>query len=207
MKLSKVERTLCVQHYLCFIQSMSFRKLLMIAFLLKTEFFVQANFSSSSDKYNINNNDETGRNEQLSKKQQKFLMTTLFVEKCVGDNSTTYKTPVNECYNGNNRGTRTMTEEDTDVDGNSLPSITLWKSNPYGDHDIKDELVKVNDTAIGIFRSFYKSTNGTCLGGVTDSFPNIPLDSCVGPFGEPYPWGTLELIPPTNLNEDIVAVA
>lgn len=191
---------------------------LMIVFLLKKElgfFFrteqvhlVRANFASSSNTNNDNSNAETKRKEQgmgQGGEQQQLLMTRLFAEKCVGDNYTTYKTPIDECYNGNNQDS--IIEKDRDINSNSLPPImSSWISNPYGDHDIKDELVNVNDEAIGVFRSFYQSTNGTCMGDVTDSFPNIPLNSCVGPFGEPYPWGTLKLISPTSENEEMVAV-
>eukprot|EP00729_Bicosta_minor_P019101 gene19101-322_t len=37
-------------------------------------------------------------------------------------------------------------------------------------------------------RTFYDSTNGTCVGH--DGGFTIPLNACVGPFGKPRPWGT-----------------
>lgn len=36
-------------------------------------------------------------------------------------------------------------------------------------------------------RSFYSSSNGSCTAR-TDGF-SLPLDTCVGPFGKPRPWG------------------
>lgn len=117
-----------------------------------------------------------------------ILITTLYVDNgCIGENYTIYATPIDECYSG-----KDSYNFDTDL------SLFMSHNNPFGDNDITDEMIQENDEIIGISRSFYKSTNGTCTGGITDSFPNIPLNVCVGPFGEPYPWGTLKLISKTK---------
>jgi hypothetical protein len=52
-----------------------------------------------------------------------------------------------------------------------------------------------------IKRSFYSSKNSSCIGEPTDEFV-IPLHQCVGPWGEPRPWGILTLI---EINEDLHA--
>lgn len=124
------------------------------------------------------------------------LMTTLFTDKCVGSNYTIYETPIATCYNRYSwKTSEIMNESYINHDHlNLFGSDDNLIMNPYGKYDITDELIKINDKIIGISRSFYKSDNGTCTGGITDMFPNIPLDNCVGPFGEPFPWGYLQLI-------------
>lgn len=131
---------------------------------------------------------------EIGEQKMQLLLTTLYVDKCTSDNFTTYRTPIGDCYNGKHFNT---TQDFVTI------SSTLWStvSNPYGDHDIIDELVTENNKIVWISRSFYKSTNGTCMEGITDSFPNIPLYDCVGPFGEPFPWGILKLI--TSINNEV----
>mmetsp|Transcript_5342 Transcript_5342/g.7947 ORF Transcript_5342/g.7947 Transcript_5342/m.7947 type:complete len:167 (-) Transcript_5342:3463-3963(-) len=126
----------------------------------------------------------------------KLLLTTLYKEKCVGDNYTRYLSPIDQCYNG------------MDVDDyHFLMRSEGWNkmigmNNPYGENDILDTLILSEVGEItGICRSFYHSTNGTCSGDISDSFPNLPLDTCIGPFGEPLPWGMLELVQ-SNISED-----
>lgn len=117
-----------------------------------------------------------------------LLVTTLYKEKCVGDNYTIYVTPIGICYNGMGEGVE-----------HPLKGETGWNEgfgtkNPYGENDILDTLISEGSQITGISRSFYHSTNSSCTGGITDSFPDLPLSSCIGPFGEPFPWGTLELV-------------
>ena len=127
------------------------------------------------------------------------LKTTLFAEKCIGDDFTVYVTPINKCYNGKEMG---MLGEDSSIVNNFAATLINGKNvklkNPYGENDILDELIKENDEIIGIKRSFFHSKNTTCTGGITDSFPNIPIDICVGPFGPPKPWGILNVINQTS---------
>ena len=102
------------------------------------------------------------------------LNATLCVEKCFG-NCAHYVTPIGMCYNGF--------------------SMFNGKSNPFGEHDILDEpITKKTMGIIGVKRSFFNSTNSTCSGEVTDSFNDIPVGKCVGPFGEPRPWGLLKIV-------------
>eukprot|EP01130_Rhizamoeba_saxonica_P011820 TRINITY_DN4926_c0_g1_i1.p1 TRINITY_DN4926_c0_g1~~TRINITY_DN4926_c0_g1_i1.p1 ORF type:complete len:122 (-),score=8.70 TRINITY_DN4926_c0_g1_i1:175-540(-) len=58
-----------------------------------------------------------------------------------------------------------------------FPGDTTWGTNDVFDRANSSYLV----------RSFYESSNGSCT-TVSDSF-EIPLNTCVGPFGPPRPWG------------------
>ena len=60
-----------------------------------------------------------------------------------------------------------------------FPNSTVW-----GTSDVLDVFV---DYGTRLNRTFFESTNGTCLGN-TDGFL-FPLNQCVGPFGPPRPWG------------------
>lgn len=104
------------------------------------------------------------------------LNTTLCTGKCEGD-CKIFVTPVMKCYNG----------------------ISMFgdnKENPFGAQDILDKIIRgqSSGTAIAVERTFYDSVDGTCSKKRSDQFDSIPLDLCVGPFGEPHPWGTLHLI-------------
>jgi hypothetical protein len=50
-------------------------------------------------------------------------------------------------------------------------------------------------------RFIFPSVNGTCTGPVTDTF-DLPLDTCIGPFGAPRPWGNLTLVTSASDQED-----
>lgn len=107
------------------------------------------------------------------------LNTTLCAEKCFGD-CKHYITPMKRCYNGYSMFQKHGID------------------NPFGEHDILDEPItstkKTGIEIVGIKRMFYKSTNSTCSGGITDSFDDIPIGTCVGPFGDPRPWGLLKIV-------------
>ena len=64
----------------------------------------------------------------------------------------------------------------------------LWPHDPtWAINDIFDKCVN----ATHFQRSLFSSTDGTCEGS-TGSF-GIPIGECVGPFGEPRPWGWFNL--------------
>ncbi|GFH45816.1 hypothetical protein CTEN210_02290 [Chaetoceros tenuissimus] len=104
------------------------------------------------------------------------LNTTLCTGKCEGD-CKTFVTPVMKCYNG-------------------ISMFGESEENPFGAQDILDKIIRGqwSGVAIAIERRFYDSVDGTCSKEKSDQFDSIPLDLCVGPFGEPHPWGTLHLI-------------
>ena len=117
-------------------------------------------------------------------KQINTLMCTS--ESCDGADEQTpgckqYTTPLNQCYNAKNL----------------FPNDPSWS-----EFDIFDEMRMKN-----LHRTFYKSTDGSCAGR-EESTKNIvpqpvdeeddsfilPLDTCVGPFGPPRPWGKFSLV-------------
>eukprot|EP00558_Chaetoceros_sp_UNC1202_P006199 CAMPEP_0197237720 /NCGR_PEP_ID=MMETSP1429-20130617/4472_1 /TAXON_ID=49237 /ORGANISM="Chaetoceros sp., Strain UNC1202" /LENGTH=183 /DNA_ID=CAMNT_0042696769 /DNA_START=67 /DNA_END=618 /DNA_ORIENTATION=- len=113
------------------------------------------------------------------------LNTTLYPKKCVGK-GVHYITPMRQCYNG---------------------QIMYPSSNVFGENDIIDE--PLQDTASGksmkaIRRSFYKSIDGRCTGDVIGVFKEIPTDVCIGPFGEPLPWGTIQIIGEDSFGSDFL---
>lgn len=94
------------------------------------------------------------------------LETVLCIDKCFSD-CKAYSTPLGFCFNAQK----------------FFPSDPSWSK-----FDILDELIgKVN-----IKRTIYASSNGTCVQR-TDEFV-LPLNQCIGPWGEPRPWGKLILL-------------
>lgn len=157
------------------------------------------------------------------KKSMMILKTSLYEQKCKGEDCQNYYTPVQSCYNGNDSyNMKVFQQEDRSSKVNRMDFVNKYlthegcpndddslDSNPFGEYDIYDNLVfkekgikeetfdihdTRNDEIIGIRRLFFKSKDGTCSGEVTDQFSSIPLNQCVGPFGPPKPWGTLKLI-------------
>ena len=106
-----------------------------------------------------------------------ILNTTICSNRCYGD-CLYYLTPIGKCYNGQN-----MFPDDGDDD------------NPFGEQDIMDITVSSKQVcgAPGIQRIFYKSTDGSCSGGASDDFDDLPLNKCIGPYGPPRPWGIMKL--------------
>mmetsp|Transcript_2737 Transcript_2737/g.5630 ORF Transcript_2737/g.5630 Transcript_2737/m.5630 type:complete len:129 (-) Transcript_2737:29-415(-) len=74
-----------------------------------------------------------------------------------------YKIPVSTCYN---------------------PQVEFPDDNGdvWGATDVYDEC---NDRYLK--RTFYSSSDGTCT-NATDTY-TLVYDTCLGPFGEEYPWG------------------
>eukprot|EP01083_Nonionella_stella_P154536 498113_1 len=113
-----------------------------------------------------------------------FLNTTLCTDKCFGE-CESYLTPLEKCYNGHKLFPPFQTEDAR----RGLKN----RSNPYGKYDIFDEVIKSSDeNVVAIKRSFFESTDSSCENS-TGSFEKIPLQICVGPFGEPLPWGSLKI--------------
>ena len=97
------------------------------------------------------------------------IRTELCVDFCL-ENATacvSYQTPVFDCYNGQ----------------------VLFPDDPsWGPYDIKDDTLD----NVAFARKFYSSKDGTCE-NQTDEL-ELPFNECVGPFGQPRPWGKFELI-------------
>ncbi|GMI44157.1 hypothetical protein TrCOL_g5485 [Triparma columacea] len=82
--------------------------------------------------------------------------------------SITYDVPESKCYNPQ--------EQFPDDNGE------VW-----GDFDMMDVC---NERTLT--RTFYSSTDGSCT-NATDSY-KLVYETCLGPFGETYPWGVFSCI-------------
>eukprot|EP00040_Diaphanoeca_grandis_P042968 m.266547 g.266547 ORF g.266547 m.266547 type:complete len:138 (-) comp67975_c0_seq1:148-561(-) len=91
---------------------------------------------------------------------------TVCKEKCNSD-CKTYFTPASSCYN---------------------PQVLFPRDPQWGSFDVLDECV--SDRLLK--RSFFSSTDGSCFNR-TDGF-DLPTNECVGPFGQPRPWGSFNCI-------------
>jgi hypothetical protein len=87
-------------------------------------------------------------------------------------NCALFESPVAVCYNGQ----------------------SLFPNDPsWGEYDIWD--IVVDSTSF--IRTFYFSVNASCQNSA-DTF-TLPFDECVGPFGQPFPWGIFSLVQPYNV--------
>ena len=112
-----------------------------------------------------------------SEPNQYLMLTLCPASGCSSSNPEcqSYVTPVRECFNGQAL----------------FPNDESW-----GDFDVLDEvyLGDINESHAHILRrSFYETTDGSCEGTPTDEF-RLPFNQCVGPFGDPLPWGTFEML-------------
>jgi hypothetical protein len=121
--------------------------------------------------------------EQQQQQLKRMLNMTLCEDKCdLGTNCKSYLTPLDECYNA----------------GTLFPDDPSWSGRDVFDSVICQTLIR------NIFGS--SSSNGTasCVpspdnhgDGGDDRFL-IPMNECVGPFGQPRPWGYFQLTMPTS---------
>ena len=106
------------------------------------------------------------------------LITVLCAGFCDGHDCRAYETPLQgQCYNGQ----------------------VLFPHDPsWGDGDFSDEVIprdldddQEDDSRISsswmLRRTLFRTQDGTC-GDETDRW-TLPLEECVGPFGQPRPWG------------------
>jgi hypothetical protein len=107
------------------------------------------------------------------------LNMTLCVDKCAGENCKTYITPIDQCYS----------------------SSLLFPNDPsWSGKDLRDAIICESQTLV---RTIFDTENGTCSSGSSEDKFRIPLNECVGPFGEPRPWGIFGLIQGQNKNVTI----
>lgn len=126
------------------------------------------------------NDDERSQTQVLAETMNENIGTpklnmTLCVDKCAGKNCKTYITPIDQCYS----------------------SSLLFPNDPsWSGKDLLDVIICETQTLV---RIIFDTENGTCRGSSEDKF-RIPINECVGPFGEPRPWGTFSLIQGQNEN-------
>jgi hypothetical protein len=104
-------------------------------------------------------------------------------------NCKSYITPLSECYNS----------------GVLFPNDPSWSAGK----DVLD--IVICQTLIR--RIYGNSTNnGTCIPSSTNNPNNdddqfqIPMNTCVGPFGQPRPWGYFQLVTPTTTTTTTTAI-
>jgi hypothetical protein len=111
--------------------------------------------------------------ESHSEYQSAKLNMTLCTGRCKGD-CVSYTTPLSTCYS---------------------PSSMYPDDPSWSEFDIWDMIQFDPQLGKALRRTIYPSQDGTCRDGED---PNdiflIPLDECVGPFGQPRPWGTFVII-------------
>jgi len=72
----------------------------------------------------------------------------------------------------------------------------LYPDDPaWGPSDVRDSCKAADGDSrtysTSLVREFFNTTDGSCGGEPTDSY-ELPLGTCVGPFGKPRPWGVFE---------------
>ena len=108
------------------------------------------------------------------------LQTTLCHGKCVED-CQTFETPLGACYNAQQLFPNNPSWSAYDL-LDVIPAHVATVPSIHRDDD-PDEF---------FYRYIFDSNDASCRGTVTDSFV-LPTDICVGPFGEPRPWGNFSL--------------
>ena len=117
-----------------------------------------------------------------------MLRTSLCVEILCSADCVSYRTPLNECYNGAHLFPGDPSWSDFDIrDEVESDTLALFFAISNEDQNIWERRARFS-------RYFYATKNGSCGGDSTDEFDDLPLDECVGPFGPPRPWGTFSII-------------
>ena len=114
------------------------------------------------------------------------LKTLLCEDRGCSDACQSYVTPINKCYNGQEL----------------FPDDPSW-----GEYDVLDTYACLEgvyggdggcttsadfDGSSSFKRTFFASQGSSCS-EQTDEFDEVPLDECIGPFGDPRPWGRFEI--------------
>ena len=141
-----------------------------------------------------------------------MLNTLLCKDRGCSDACQTYLTPINKCFNGQSlfpddpswseydildtydymylerKGVREAWRTNNGVDSANMDTLSR-----RGKQEEKVDLAKNFDDASSSFkRIFFLSKDSSCL-DPTDEFDALPLNECVGPFGDPRPWGRFEI--------------
>lgn len=119
--------------------------------------------------------------------EKPILNMTLCEDKCyLESNCTSYLSPISECYDS----------------GALFPNDPSWSGKDVLDTVICQTLIR---------RIFGSSRNGTCVASPSEDDDDrfqIPLNECVGPFGQPRPWGMFQLVmPPSSARAEETADA
>ena len=101
-----------------------------------------------------------------------------------------YEKPLYKCYNGQDMFPDDPSWSEYDI-------LDAYLCNEIGTVDTvagRAQDGRINTSACNSFvRTFYASKDSTCQ-DKTDSFDSLPLKECIGPFGEPRPWGVFSVV-------------
>lgn len=139
-----------------------------------------------------------------------MLNTLLCKDRGCSDECQTYLTPVNTCFNGLSLfpddpswseydifDTYTRSERRGDSEHGTDDGVGLmsWETISRRGEELKDAAPKGAenfDDASSFKRTFFRSKDSSCH-DPTDEFDALPLNECIGPFGDPRPWGRFEI--------------
>ena len=139
-----------------------------------------------------------------------MLNTILCRDRGCSDECQTYLTPVNACFNGLSLfpddpswseydilDTFVCLERDGDREGwtDNCVDLVNWETMSRPGEEKKDAVPKVAenfDDASSFKRTFFRSKDSSCR-DPTDEFDALPLNECIGPFGNPKPYGRFEI--------------
>lgn len=138
------------------------------------------------------------------------LNTLLCKDRGCSDECQTYLTPVNTCFNGLSLfpddpswseydilDTHVCSERESDrVDwtdnGIGLMNLETISRRGEGMKDAAPKVAENFDIASSFKRTFFRSKDSSCR-DPTDEFDALPLNECVGPFGDPRPYGRFDI--------------
>ena len=140
-----------------------------------------------------------------------MLNTLLCKDRGCSDECQTYLTPVNTCFNGLTLFPDDPSWSEFDMldayvcskrDGGDSENWTdngaglvNWETISRPGGEMKDAAPKAAenfDDASSFKRTFFRSKDSSCR-DPTDEFDALPLNECIGPFGEPSPWGRFKI--------------
>ena len=139
-----------------------------------------------------------------------MLNTILCRDRGCSDECQTYLTPVNACFNGLSLfpddpswseydifDTFVCLERDGDREGwtDNCVDLVNWETMSRPGEEKKDAVPKVAenfDDVSSFKRTFFRSKDSSCR-DPTDEFDALPLNECIGPFGNPKPYGRFEI--------------
>ena len=115
-----------------------------------------------------------------------MLKTLLCEDRGCSDACQSYVTPINKCYNG-----QELFPDDPSWGEYDVLDMYACLEGVYGGDGGCTTSADLNGPS-SFKRTFFASQGSSCS-EQTDEFDEVPLDECIGPFGDPRPWGRFEI--------------
>ena len=115
-----------------------------------------------------------------------MLKTLLCEDRGCSDACQSYVTPINKCYNG-----QELFPDDPSWGEYDVLDTYVCLEGVYGGDGGCTTSADLNGSS-SFKRTFFASQGSSCS-EQTDEFDEVPLDECIGPFGDPRPWGRFEI--------------